>query len=61
LVMRGAGVGDGLGEPTGVGAGVGVWANVLRGNFVAAKPAPSAGSSFTKVRLPTRVFSLRGF
>src|SRR5215216_6092127 len=55
LVMRGVGVGDGLGEGTGVGDGV--WARASRGNFVAVRPAaPRAGSSFTKVRLVVLLF-----
>jgi hypothetical protein len=52
--MRGAGVGDGLGE--GAAVGEGVWASASSGNFETVRPAaPSAGSSLTKVRLLVRV------
>jgi hypothetical protein len=55
LVTRGAGVGDGLGDGTGVGDAV--WANASIGNLETVRlAAPSAGSSFTNVRLGTVVF-----
>src|ERR1041384_2214407 len=54
LVTRNGGVGEGLGD--GAGVGVGVCASTSSGNFVAVNPAtPTAGSSFTKVRLSTLV------
>jgi hypothetical protein len=53
--MRGAGVGDGLGDGTTVGDAV--WANASSGSLETVRPAaPSAGSSFTNVRLPTVIF-----
>lgn len=56
--MRGAGVGDG--EGVGVADGAAVWANASKGILDAATPAmPKAGSTLTKLRLPTFVFELR--
>src|SRR5215217_1595845 len=58
LVMRGAGVGDGEGR----GVGDGVCASASSGNFDTARPvAPRAGSSLTKVRLPTFLLLARVF
>jgi len=61
-VTRGAGVGDGEGESVGFGDGDedGVWPSASKGVLAAATPAtPSAGSTFTKLRLPTLVVALR--